>query len=99
MRVPPRHAERNRGRVGRRTMGRRRIFGRRAACRRTRVVYRRRSVPLDLVLTALVSAAVTAGLLTGYLALSLAAAGLLVLGWSAYTLRIVRMIPAGPRGD
>jgi uncharacterized protein (DUF58 family) len=56
-----------------------------------------RSHPLFLVLLlVVVAAALTTGALTGYLAAASAIAGVLVLAWLFYALRIRRPLPSGP---
>jgi len=75
-------------------------------CRKVRVLarrgdralsYRGRPVAL-LVLTVLVIATLAAGVVTGLLVAAAASAGLLLLVWLAYALRLTRIVPAGP-GD
>jgi hypothetical protein len=78
-----------------------------AACRRERVVvrirgravvYRRRTALLAVAMLVLVAAAVTAGLLTGYVVAGAGAVGLLLVAWLVSVLRVVRPLPAGPWG-
>jgi hypothetical protein len=79
-------------------MGRRQC---RSPAPRRRVILRRRSVPLLALLIALAVAALTAGLLTGYVVAGTGALVLLLLVGLAAALRVVRPVPAGPgpRGD
>jgi hypothetical protein len=53
-------------------------------------------LPLLLVL---VAAALTWTALIHHLQVGLPSAGLLVIAWIGYTLRLVRVVPAGPGGD
>jgi hypothetical protein len=52
-----------------------------------------------VMMLVLVAVAVTTGLLTGYRVAGAGAAGLVLVGWLATVLRIVRPVPAGPHGD
>ncbi len=69
-----------------------------ASTRRHRLVYRGRIAALVLMLI-LVAAALAAGTVTGHLGAGAGAAGLAVVVWLGYGLRITRLVPAGPRGD
>jgi hypothetical protein len=47
----------------------------------------------------LVVAALAAGTLAGYLTVGAVVAGLVVVAWLGYGMRVTRLVPAGPRGD
>jgi hypothetical protein len=63
-----------------------------------RLVYRGRLVVL-IALAVLIGVALGTGTATGHLGIGALSAGLLVTAWLAYSLRLVRLVPAGPRGD
>jgi hypothetical protein len=52
-----------------------------------------------LVLLVLVAAAVTTELLSRHVLAGAGGVGLLLVGWLAYALRVIRLLPAGPGGD
>jgi hypothetical protein len=52
-----------------------------------------------LVLLVLVAAAVTTALLSRHVLASAGGVALLLVGWLAYALRVIRLLPAGPGGD
>ena len=86
-------ARRRRVRVARRRAGRPvRVV------RRHRLVYRGRRGAV-IVLVALVGAALGTGAATGRLGIGALLAGLFVAAWLAYSVRLTRPVPAGPRGD
>jgi hypothetical protein len=62
------------------------------------VVYRGR-LPMLLVLLVLVAAAVTTALLSRHVLASAGGVALLLVGWLAHALRVIRLLPAGPGGD
>lgn len=66
--------------------------------RHHRLVYRGRIAAL-LVLVGLTGVALGTGTATGHLGIGALLAGLSVLAWLARTLRLNRLVPAGPRGD
>lgn len=69
-----------------------------AGFRRNAVVYRGRVVVL-LMMLAVASAVFTAGLFAGYVLGAATTVGLLLVAWLAYALRVMPLLPAGPRGD
>jgi hypothetical protein len=62
------------------------------------LVYRRGIVPLILMI-ALVVSAFAVGAPIGHLGAGALAAGLVVLAWLGYAMRLTRAVPAGPGGD
>jgi hypothetical protein len=62
------------------------------------LVYRGRGRVL-LVILALIGAVSAAGALAGYLLVAAGTVGLLLVVWLAYALRVMPLLPAGPRGD
>ena len=91
----------------RRTRAGRRLRYRRDRCRpeqvlaRTRhhrLVYRGRVSALVLMLV-LVGTALAVGTLTGHLVVGTVVAGLVLVAWIGYGIRMRRPVPAGPRGD
>jgi hypothetical protein len=90
------HAARKRRlRRRRRPAGRVRVMIR---TRHRRLVYRGRRAAL-IVPAALAGAALGTGVATGHLGIGVLLAGLSVTAWLAYSVRLVRPVPAGPRGD
>jgi len=63
-----------------------------------RLVYRRGIVPLILMI-ALVTAAFAVTVPAGHLGVGALAAGLVVLAWLGYAMRLSRAVTAGPGGD
>jgi hypothetical protein len=100
-RIGPGGARRRRTRVARRLRYHRR--GHRPVrvvlrTRRHEVVYRGRAAAL-IVVAALTGAAITSGTATGHLGLGAGAAGLIVVAWLVYGLRLTQPVPSGPSGD
>ena len=94
-------AQRRRARVARRLRYRRRCHRPVRVVirtRRHRLVYRGRIAAL-IVLAALTGAALGAGTVTGHLGIGAVAAGLIVVAWLVYSLRLTRPVSSGPRGD
>ncbi len=91
----------------RRTRVRRRLRYRRSRCRPVQVVARTRRHRLvyrgrisALVLTVVVIAVgLTVGAVGGHLGLGVVSAGLVLVVWLGYGMRVTRLVPAGPRGD
>jgi hypothetical protein len=95
-RLSRRRWDRRRPRLsGRRPSGRRRVVVR---TRRHQLVYRGRIRVLALPLV-LVGAGVATGTAIGHLGWSVLVAGLLVVAWLGYWIRLARRVPAGPRGN
>lgn len=93
--------------MARRTPAQGRLRSRQLRCRPVRVigrtrhhqlVYRGRASALVLMV-GLVVAALAAGTLAGYLTVGAVVAGLVVVAWLGYGMRVTRLVPAGPRGD
>jgi hypothetical protein len=66
--------------------------------RRHRLVYRGRVAAL-IVVAALAGAALSSGTATGHLGIGAVAAGLIVMAWLVYSLRLTRPVSFGPSGD
>jgi hypothetical protein len=66
--------------------------------RRRRLVYRGRRAAL-IALAVLIGLALGTGAATGHLGIGALLTGLAVAVWLAYSLRLSRPVPAGPRGD
>jgi hypothetical protein len=66
--------------------------------RHYRLLYRGRIVAL-IALTALIGVAIGTGAATGHLGIGALLAGLCVTAWLAYSVRVIRAVPAGPHGD